>query len=387
LQNNRKLILGSYFGFIVMGMIVISFGSTMPYIRESFNFNYELGGLILAIFSFSYLINGFLSGLLIDKLGHKRVLLMGNVGYVIGLVLIALSMNHVFFFIAVAVLGIGWGFYNTTGNVIMNDATKGDGKAMLLLHMSFGIGAFISPLIFGFLMKLGLTWRSFYLLLAVFSALSFAINLKLELPKLEDEEIKKTKLNQLNLKKIGLFMAILFFYVGVENGFSGWMTSYIKESTSIADTSAQSLLSVLWLTMIFGRLGIGFLGANLSKVFMVFMSSVMLILGMLVFIVSTTWLPILVSVIIIGFAMSGIYPLTLADANPYIKGSGLATALVISGGGMGASSIPYLSGKFADMWGTKAILVTITISTAILIFCTFFNWKISQIEANRQTNV
>ncbi|OJV65972.1 MAG: hypothetical protein BGO41_08545 [Clostridiales bacterium 38-18] len=387
MQNNRKLILGSYFGFIVMGMIVISFGSTMPYIRESFNFNYELGGLILAIFSFSYLINGFLSGLLIDKLGHKRVLLMGNVGYVIGLVLIALSMNHVFFFIAVAVLGIGWGFYNTTGNVIMNDATKGDGKAMLLLHMSFGIGAFISPLIFGFLMKLGLTWRSFYLLLAVFSALSFAINLKLELPKLEDEEIKKTKLNQLNLKKIGLFMAILFFYVGVENGFSGWMTSYIKESTSIADTSAQSLLSVLWLTMIFGRLGIGFLGANLSKVFMVFMSSVMLILGMLVFIVSTTWLPILVSVIIIGFAMSGIYPLTLADANPYIKGSGLATALVISGGGMGASSIPYLSGKFADMWGTKAILVTITISTAILIFCTFFNWKISQIEANRQTNV
>lgn len=378
MQKNRKLIFSSYYGFSVMGMIVISFGSTMPYIRENFNFNYELGGLILAIFSFSYLINGFLSGLLIDKMGHKRVLLMGNIGYVLGLVLIALSMNQTFFFISVAVLGIGWGFYNTTGNVIMNDATKGDGKAMLLLHMSFGVGAFISPLIFGFLMKLSLTWRSFYLLLAVFSALSFAVNLRLELPELVDEEVKKSKLNQLDLKKIGLFMAILFFYVGVENGFSGWMTSYIKESTSIDDTSTQSLLSVLWLTMILGRLGIGLLGSKISKVFMIFISSISLIVGMLLFIVSNTWMPILISVIIIGASMSGIYPLTLADANPYIKGSGLATALVISGGGMGASSIPYLSGKFADIWGTEAIITTLTISTAVLILCTFANWKINQ---------
>ena len=378
MQKNRKLIFSSYYGFSVMGMIVISFGSTMPYIRENFNFNYELGGLILAIFSFSYLINGFLSGLLIDKMGHKRVLLMGNIGYVLGLVLIALSMNQTFFFISVAVLGVGWGFYNTTGNVIMNDATKGDGKAMLLLHMSFGVGAFISPLIFGFLMKLSLTWRSFYLLLAVFSALSFAVNLRLELPELVDEEVKKSKLNQLDLKKIGLFMAILFFYVGVENGFSGWMTSYIKESTSIDDTSTQSLLSVLWLTMILGRLGIGLLGSKISKVFMIFISSISLIVGMLLFIVSNTWMPILISVIIIGASMSGIYPLTLADANPYIKGSGLATALVISGGGMGASSIPYLSGKFADIWGTEAIITTLTISTAVLILCTFANWKINQ---------
>lgn len=381
MQKNRKLIFSSYYGFVVMGMIVISFGSTMPYIRENYNFNYELGGLILSIFSFSYLINGFLSGLLIDKMGHKRVLLMGNIGYVLGLVLIALSMNQMFFFISVAVLGIGWGFYNTTGNVIMNDATKGDGKAMLLLHMSFGVGAFISPLIFGFLMKLSLTWRSFYLLLAVFSALSFAFNLRMELPNLVDEDVKKSKLNQLDLKKIGLFMAILFFYVGVENGFSGWMTSYIKESTSIADTSAQSLLSVLWLTMILGRLGIGLLGSKISKVFMIFISSISLIAGMLLFIVSNTWLPILISVIIIGASMSGIYPMTLADANPYIKGSGLATALVISGGGMGASSIPYLSGKFADIWGTEAIVTTLTISTAILILCTFANWKISQKRA------
>lgn len=386
MQNNRKLILGSYFGFIVMGMIVISFGSTMPYIRENFNFNYELGGLILAIFSFSYLINGFLSGLLIDQLGHKRVLLMGNIGYVLGLVLIALSMNQTFFFISVAVLGIGWGFYNTTGNIIMNDATKGDGKAMSLLHMSFGVGAFISPLIFGFLMKLSLTWRSFYLLLAVFSALSFAINLRMELPNLVDEEVKKSKLNQLNLKKIGLFMAILFFYVGVENGFSGWMTSYIKASTSISDTSAQSLLSVLWLTMIFGRLGFGLLGSKVSKVFMIFISSVMLVIGMFLFIVSNTWLPILISVIIIGASMSSIYPLTLADANPYIKGSGLATALVISGGGMGASSIPYLSGKFADIWGTEAIITTLTISTVILIICTFGNWKINQKKVDQEIN-
>ncbi|MDW7663243.1 MAG: MFS transporter, partial [Bacillota bacterium] len=78
-MNNRRLIvLGNYFGFVVMGMIVISFGAIMPDIRSTFDLSYEQGGLMLSIFSLSYLASGLLGGVFSDKIGIKKTIILGN---------------------------------------------------------------------------------------------------------------------------------------------------------------------------------------------------------------------------------------------------------------------------------------------------------------------
>jgi len=130
-------------------------------------------------------------------------------------------------------------------------------------------------------------------------------------------------------------MAVLFFYVGSESAFSGWIVSYLITGLEMGQIFAQNMLSALWLTIIIGRYVIGLMGMRINKAKFVMMASGTAFLSMLLFISTSNQLLILLSVIGIGLSFAGIYPLTMAHANPIIRGSGLATALVISGGGLG----------------------------------------------------
>jgi fucose permease len=96
-------------------------------------------------------------------------------------------------------------------------------------------------------------------------------------------------------------------------------------------------------------------------------------LSMVLFISTSNQLLILLSVIGIGLSFAGIYPLTMAHANPIIRGSGLATALVISGGGLGSTIVPYISGRIADRYGTVAIIATILVTLICMFLFSLIN--------------
>ncbi len=350
-----------------MGMIVVSFGSTMPYIREELSLSFEKGGMILAFFSGSYLLNGMFSGWLVDQIGKKLVLVTGNGLYVLGLSLLFFASQVWMIYISVIILGIGWGFCNTTINILVNDSSHGDAKAMSLLHMSFGVGAFFVPLLFNILLKMGFDWKELMLFLAGLSSLSLILSLGMKIEFIKEDKKKDSKKSFQNPNQLVLYMAVLFFYVGSESAFSGWIVSYLITGLEMGQSFAQNMLSALWLTIIIGRYVIGLMGTRINKARFVMMASGTAFLSMLLFISTSNQLLILLSVIGIGLSFSGIYPLTMAHANPIIRGSGIATALVISGGGLGSTIVPYISGRIADRYGTVSIIATI-LMTLICMF-------------------
>ena len=375
MENNRLIIWGNYFGFMVMGMIVISFGATMPYIRREFTLTFEQGGLILAIFSASYLINGLISGILVDGIGHKWVLLIGNAGYILGLLILASSNCLVTIYFGVLVLGLGWGFCNSVVNILVNDSSEGDSKAMSLLHMSFGVGAFVVPLLFNGLLMIGFTWKHLMFILALMALIAEIIAIKMKIPFIKPMRQNDNHRIKLPWRYIIIYMFILFFYVGVENAFSGWMVSYLETGLNFSEGFSQGLLSTLWLTMIFGRFATGTFGRKMDKAKYLVCVSFTAFLGMFIFWLSTSEVWIALSVICIGLSLAGIYPLTIADANRHIRGSGVATAIVISGGGIGATIMPYLTGKVADRYGAIAIISSILVSIVFMFFFTALNWR------------
>lgn len=358
-----------------MGMIVISFGATMPYIRSEFELSFEQGGLILALFSASYLINGLISGYLVDKIGHKRVLIGGNLGYIVGLSILASSKQLVTVYIGVVILGLGWGICNSVVNILVNDSSKGDSKAMSLLHMSFGVGAFIIPILFNSVLRLGYTWKHMMWILAFMALIAEILVLKMQIPFIRAVKSNTEKEIKLPWRYIYVYMFVLFFYVGVENAFSGWMVSYLETDLKFAEGFSQGLLSTLWLTIIFGRFMTGILGRKMNKSKYIVIVSISAFVGLFVFLVSTSAMWIALSVVWIGLSLAGIYPLTMADANRHIRGSGIATAIVISGGGIGATIMPYLTGRLADQFGAVAIIGTILASTGFMILFSVVNFK------------
>lgn len=362
-----------------MGMIVISFGATMPYIRREFGLSFEQGGLILAIFSASYLISGLASGVLVDKIGHKWVLIGGNLGYIIGLIILATSKQLATVYIGVLILGMGWGICNSVVNILVNDSSEGDSKAMSLLHMSFGVGAFIVPILFNIVLSLGFTWKHMMWILALMALLAEFLAMQMQIPFIKVVKSKMDKQIRLPWRYIGIYMIVLFFYVGVENAFSGWMVSYLETDLKFSQGYSQGLLSTLWLTMILGRLTIGTLGRNMNKSKFIVFTSITAFVSMSLFLISTSPVWISFSVVCIGLSLSGIYPLTMADANKHIRGSGIATAIVISGGGIGATIMPYLTGRIADKFGAVAIITTILVALGFMIFFSLVNYKQNKI--------
>ncbi|GAB6106363.1 MFS transporter [Fusibacter bizertensis] len=375
MKNSRLIIWGNYFGFVLMGMIVISFGATMPYIRREFGLSFEQGGLILALFSGSYLMSGLISGLLVDKVGHKRVLIGGNLGYIVGLSTLASSIQLTTVYLGVLILGMGWGICNSVVNILVNDSSRGDSKAMSLLHMSFGVGAFIVPLLFNSVLTLGYTWKRMMWILAVMALIAEVLVLKMQIPFIRTVKNASEKDFKIPWRYISVYMFVLFFYVGVENAFSGWMVSYLETDLKFSEGFSQGLLSTLWLTIILGRFITGTFGRKMNKSKFIVSVSASAFVGMFIFLVSTSAMWIAFSVVCIGLSLAGIYPLTMADANRHIHGSGIATAIVISGGGIGATIMPYLTGKLADQFGAVAIIGTILVSTGFMILFSVVNFK------------
>ena len=282
--SNKLIIWGNYFGFIVMGMIVVSFGSTMPYIRDEFSLSFEKGGMILAFFSGSYLINGMLSGWLVDQMGKKAVLVTGNLLYVIGLTLLSLATQVWMIYSSVVILGIGWGFCNTTINILVNDSSHGDARSMSLLHMSFGVGAFFVPLMFNVFLKLGLAWKELMLFIAILALIAFLLSIFMKIEFVKENKKKDSKKRFRNPVQLLLYMAILFFYVGSESAFSGWIVSYLITGLKMGPSFAQNMLSTLWLTIIIARYVIGLIGTRIDKAKFVMIMSGTAFLSMVLFI-------------------------------------------------------------------------------------------------------
>jgi fucose permease len=85
--------------------------------------------------------------------------------------------------------------------------------------------------------------------------------------------------------------------------------------------------------------------------------------------------PVLLSlaVILLGLAMSAFYGMTLANAGELVTKSAVASGLLMSFGGLGASLLPYIAGIFAQNHGILAGIHVLVFTAALLLILTLAN--------------
>lgn len=377
--RSNIILWGNFYGFIVMGLINVFFGLMMPYFRETYSLSYEQGGLILALLATGSLIFGFVSGIIGDIIGMKKVLIFGHITYTVGLLGIAITNSVLILYIGIFITGIGWGACNTSINMYINDYTNGNGKAMNLLHMCFCIGAFSIPMLSNILIKQGLYWKNILLILVALELFSiiFAFYMKAK-PKAHKSQPKiKSKIDYSIFTNIRLyiFMIVLFFYVGAESSISGWIVTYIIDGLGYSSSFSQSIFSLFWIGMIVGRFTNSIISDKIDAKDIVVFSSIGGLIMMILFLKASTPIIIGSGIFLIALMFSGIYPLTIAGANPIINGSGSALALVTLGGGIGSMVVPYIGGKVAETSGIGSVIIVIIISLIFLSIFAIINKK------------
>jgi len=385
----KKLVLTLliFFAYIMMGISKNIIGPVLPTIIENYTITLTLAGTLLTLLSVGRLLSVSSSGGLLDSIGRKRLLtaglillFTGHLGYSLGI----RWWNHL---LAIMVMGMGIGLMGVSCNALIADLYQEKrGRALNLLHMCYSIGALIGPFIAGGYLTFNINWRWIYVTAAVITFLLFVITQFYEFPDRDRyQKFKPGKIKQIiseTLKRwrtilqspiLVLLGFIMFIYIGVGNGFVGWINTYLEDTKAFSVLSASGILAIYNLGIIAGRLLCSFISDNLG-----YKNTILLCaLGSLLFInlavLSSSFLFILIGFGLTGFFLAGLNPTAIAYGTqlfPEMIGtvsSGLTTLAVLGG-----TIIPLMMGIISDHFGLQGgMMTTIGFALILLIMALF----------------
>ena len=364
---------------------------------QSSNFSSQLGNFANFI---AYAFMGIPSGLLLQKIGYKRMSLVTIfVGY-LGVNLTFLSGqvgSFLVYLMGAFVGGFSMCMLNTLVNPMLNTLGGGGKRGNQLLQ--FGgtlnsMGATIVPVLVGYLMgdvsKASITDANpaLFLAMGIFVLAFFVLfMMKIPEPHISQETATEKQKSPLGFRHFVLGMIAIFVYVGVEVGIPNIGNLYMTDKLRIDPTIAGSVVGTYWFLMLIGRFIGGAIGANISSRGML---SFVTILG-LIFTILAIMMPSDISVnmvvfqsdisfgmvevplsimllVLCGFCTSvmwgGIFNLATAGLGKSTATASGILMVMVCGGGI----LPVLQAYIADISGYMSSYWVITIGFSYILF-------------------
>lgn len=418
-KRKKQQFIYTYIIFMMNGMLALSIGSLLPFIRDARGLEYTFCGMLVSLHSVGNLLSSFFAGALAVKLGRKRSILLFNAFFAISYLLIIFGGNAVCLVLAFVMTGLARGATSNFSNATINNLAPGQAWIINGLHAMFSIGAFIFPILL-MVLTAGYPDRwllSCYFLLSIgiLSWLLYWIMPVDELPQnqnigekesgneeteheeteREETEHKETSYKESSHQEIGdkstedtktmgffsepLFLlctATLFFYLCVEQGVIGWLVTYFKDTGLLNDSLSQIMASVQWIMILAGRLTTAYLSTKTDKSKLLRIMGVGLILFFIVLITGKTTPQIVIGIMGFGYSMAGIYPTTVSFAGNLIRKYPLSWSFMLTMASLGSIVMPSVIGRIAEsvgiFYGMSSIVVVIIVDMALIIGLTAY---------------
>ena len=376
------------YSYFINGLIVLMTGSILTYLMADYDLSFNQVGLLVSMQAMGNLLTGLFSGVIIHFLGRKKAMLSISILFTVGFGGIIFTSSPYVLFALLFLTGAGWAINNNLINVLVSEGTGGDSGYSNILHMSFAIGAFISPLMISAFSAWGINWRVAVGLVSLGAASLILVFLRLpveEVETVEDDQQSGMKLSFDFLKdpKYFLYMAIFFCYVGAEIGLNSWLITYLVQQGLMEIDKAPLMLSALWVAIIFGRIVVAYISKFIRKDLLLAGISISMFVFIALFLLNKDPKYTFILMVAIGLSMAGIYPTTVANASYILTGAGLASGVLFAGGGLGASVVPYIAGAIAENNGILAGLISTLVVVFILVVLSLVNVVASKKERTR----
>ncbi|HEX2953385.1 MAG TPA: MFS transporter, partial [Bacillota bacterium] len=255
------------------------------------------------------------------------------------------------------------------------------GKALNLLHLFFGVGAIVSPLIVSFTQSIWQSWRPVF---GIIGALPIIVNLILLTLPIKPLGNSATVQGASPYRSLFLWTMGLtaFVYVGIEVSSYGWLPSLWKSLFKTGIIPPILTSTIFWLALTLGRFFTGRIAdrMGLSR-FLASISVGVLIMTVIWWAtVATSWS--IGVVFILGLFLAGVYPTIMAVVAVRFPGrTGEISAFVSIFSSLGGALIPSGIGRIADLVDITELPLLIGGLALILIMGAFAAWRFNNREA------
>lgn len=355
--------------YVVFGLPDGVFGTVWPNLRDDFGRSDSSLGLLIVSTSIGYAAGGAASGPLTERFHVARLLPAAMGAAVLALALVSGANEWWMLMVGYLVLGAGWGTADAGVNAWMA-LTQGP-RAMGLLHASYGVGAFLGPLLATAFVADSTAWRAPYVICTVLTAASVIVLLRTragfsiakttpEITALDRDVVGSSRLQ-------GLMIAWFALYVGVEIAVGTWSYTLLTESRGYSDGSAGVLTALYWGGLMAGRFVLALVGNRIRPEQTLRLSTAAAVLAIIVLWadpagVGGAALPV------IGMTFAVLFPLVMGRTAVYL-GEARATRAVgyqIAATSIGAISLPGVIGVLADRSDAGVAAPVTLVSTAAL---------------------
>lgn len=373
--EKKKQFYFTYGAFLINGMLALSIGSLLPFIRDAKMLSYAFGGFIVSLHSVGNLISSFAGGTLPVFLGRKRTILLFNLFTAVSYFMIAASDSKYLIAAAFFLTGISRGATSNFCNAVINNLAPGKAWTINALHATFAVGAFLFPILIIVLTNGNPdNWVYACVFMVVMGIISWLLYF---FTPLENDKMEKKQGNQGGFAffKEPLFWictGTLFFYLCAEQGVIGWMITYFKDTGLLNATLSQITASVLWIMILAGRLTAAWLSTRVRKEKLLVVMGLGLTLFFFILLFSRTTGIILIAIMGFGYSMAGIYPTTVSVGGRIIKQYDMAWSFMLTMASLGSILMPSIIGKIAEQagifYGMSSIVVVVFIDLAFIIW-------------------
>ncbi|MBP3777067.1 MAG: MFS transporter [Prevotella sp.] len=361
--------------FFAMGFVDLV-GIASNYVKEDLGLNDSTANIFPSLVFFWFLIFSVPTGMLMNKIGRKKTVLLSLIVTVISLFIPLLGESFALMLVAFSLLGIGNALMQTSLNPLVSTVLKGGNLASTLTFGQFikAIASFLAPYLAMWgatqvIPSFGYNWK---MLFVIYFVVGILATLMLGLTHIEEEPITgKPSTFAECFKLLGTPIVLLSFlgimcHVGIDVGTNTTAPKILMERLGMTLNDAAFATSLYFIFRTIGCLtGSFFLRVMNNRLFFIISVCMMAVSMLLLFTGSEKW-ELYTAIALVGYGNSNVFSICFAKALTSMPDKQNEVSGLMIMGLFGGTIFPLLMGFMSDAFDQAGAVLVMAVGVIYL---------------------
>ncbi len=363
----RKLI-PVMFAFFAMGAVDFV-GIATNYVKADFALSDTLANFFTSMVFFWFLIFAVPTGLLMNKIGRKKTVIVSLWVTALALAIPLIDYNLVVIMISFSLLGIGNTIMQVSVNPLLSNIVSGKNLSGALTFGQFvkSCASFIAPILAGWSVIHFNSWQILFPFFLIICILSIAM---LSREKIQEEEIGQVSTFKECFSLLGRLTVFLYFvgiicHVGIDVGINVSIPKLIMQKLNVPLTEAGYATSIYFLFRTIGSFSGAWILPRFSAHHFFIASITLMLIAMGGLFLFDEKIPLYICLAFIGYGNANMFPIIFAQALHDMHGKKNEISGLMIMGIFGGTIFPLVMGIVTDITSNQLGSIAVMIFAAV----------------------